>query len=86
MLVALAEVQARRGDPWAALQKALRRSSGAPTRRESTVAVLAGGGSTPHLETSAVILDVDGSMVDAVFRRGSNPRDLRKDRPALSVS
>jgi len=86
VLVALAEVQGRQGDPWEALRQALRRSPGAATRRGSTVAVLAGGGSAPHIETSAVILDVDGSTIDAVFRRGAQQGHLREDPPVLSVS
>ena len=49
-------------------------------------AVLAGGGSAPHLETSAVILDVDGDTIDTVFRRGPQQGHLQKDPPVLSVS
>lgn len=86
VLVALAEVRARRGEPWDALGAALAMHR---RRRDSTVAVLAGGGREVELDTPALLLDVDERFVDTVFRRGAHPRQTsptRRKDPALSVS
>ena len=84
--MALAEVQARRGEPWDALRAALATRR---RRRDGTVAVIAGGGRESDLETPALLLDVDERYVDTVFRRGANPRRTTartRTGPALSAS